>query len=112
MSPDYHNAMNYLGYMWADINRNLDEAAKHITKANELSPDNASYVDSLGWLYFRQGKYTEALAELQRAAELMKDEPDSTIHEHIGDTHHKLGQADEARDAVGKITWPPSQAGD
>ena len=97
MSPDYHNAMNYLGYMWADINRNLDEAAKHITKANELSPDNASYVDSLGWLYFRQGKYTEALAELQRAAELMKDEPDSTIHEHIGDTHHKLGQADEAR---------------
>jgi tetratricopeptide (TPR) repeat protein len=97
MSPDYHNAMNYLGYMWADINRNLDEAAKHITKANELSPDNASYVDSLGWLYFRQGKYTEALAELQRAAELMKDEPDSTIHEHIGDTHQQLGQAHEAR---------------
>jgi len=97
MSPDYHNAMNYLGYMWADINRNLDEAAKHITKANELSPDNASYVDSLGWLYFRQGKFTEALAELQRAAELMKDEPDSTIHEHIGDTHQQLGQAAEAK---------------
>ena len=97
MSPEYHNAMNYLGYMWADINRNLDEAAKHITMANELSPDNASYVDSLGWLYFRQGKFTEALAELQRAAELIKDEPDSTIHEHIGDTHQKLGQADEAR---------------
>ena len=97
MAPEYHNAMNYLGYMWADINRNLDEAAKHITMANELSPDNASYVDSLGWLYFRQGKFTEALAELQRAAELMKDEPDSTIHEHIGDTHQQLGKADEAR---------------
>ena len=97
MSPEYHNAMNYLGYMWADINRKLDEAAKHITMANELSPDNASYVDSLGWLYFRQGKFTEALAELQRAAELMKDEPDSTIHEHIGDTHQQLGKADEAR---------------
>ena len=97
MSPDYHNAMNYLGYMWADINRNLDEAAKHIIRANELAPDNASYVDSLGWLYYRQGKHREALAELQRAAELMKDEPDSTIHEHIGDTHQQLGQADEAR---------------
>ena len=97
MSPDYHNAMNYLGYMWADINRNLDEAAKHIIRANELAPDNASYVDSLGWLYYRQGKHREALAELQRAAELMKDEPDSTIHEHIGDTHEQLGQADEAR---------------
>jgi tetratricopeptide (TPR) repeat protein len=97
MSPDYHNAMNYLGYMWADINRNLDEAAKHIIRANELAPDNAAYVDSLGWLYYRQGKHREALAELQRAAELMKDEPDSTIHEHIGDTHQQLGQADEAR---------------
>ena len=97
MSPEYHNAMNYLGYMWADINRNLDEATKHITRANELAPDNAAYVDSLGWLYYRQGKHEEALAELRRAAELTKEEPDSTIHEHIGDTHHALGQADEAR---------------
>ena len=97
MSPEYHNAMNYLGYMWADINRNLDEAAKYITRANELAPDNAAYVDSLGWLYYRQDKHSEALAELRRAAELMKDEPDSTIHEHIGDTLHQLGQPDEAR---------------
>ncbi len=97
MSPDYHNAMNYLGYMWADINRNLDEAAKYITKANELAIDNASYVDSLGWLYYRQGKFKKALTELRRAADLMKDEPDSTIHEHIGDTLHKLDQADNAK---------------
>ena len=96
ISPEYHNAMNYLGYMWADINRNLDEAAKYIIKANELAPENAAYVDSLGWLHYRQGKHKEALTELQRAAELMKDEPDSTIHEHIGDTLQQLGQADEA----------------
>ena len=97
MSPEYHNAMNYLGYMWADINRNLDQAAKYITRANELDSDNAAYVDSLGWLYYRQGKHAEALAELRRAAELTKEEPDSTIHEHIGDALHALGQADEAR---------------
>ena len=41
--------MNYLGYMWADINQNLDEAAKLIIKANELDTDNAAYIDSLGW---------------------------------------------------------------
>ena len=99
MSPEYHNAMNYLGYMWADINRNLDEADRLITKANELDPDNAAYVDSLGWLYFRQGKFDDALTELLRAAELTKDEPDSTIFEHIGDTHHELDQADKAKDA-------------
>ena len=99
MSPEYHNAMNYLGYMWADINRNLDEAATLIIKANELESDNAAYVDSLGWLYFRQGKFDEALTELLRAAELTKDEPDSTIFEHIGDAYQALGQADEAKDA-------------
>ena len=99
MSPEYHNAMNYLGYMWADINRNLDEATTLIIKANELEPDNAAYVDSLGWLYFRQGKFDEALTELLRAAELTKDEPDSTIFEHIGDAHQALGQADKAKAA-------------
>ena len=90
MSPEYHNAMNYLGYMWTDINRNIDEAAKYITRANELAPDNAAYVDSLGWLYYRQDKHTKALAELRRAAELTKEEPDATIHEHIGDALHAL----------------------
>ena len=99
LSPDYHNAMNYLGYMWADINQNLDEAAKLIIKANELDTDNAAYIDSLGWLYFRQGKYDMALTELLRASELTQDEPDSTIFEHIGDTQHKLGATQKAKDA-------------
>lgn len=99
LSPEYHNAMNYLGYMWADINRNIDKAAKLIIKANELDPDNAAYIDSLGWLYYRQGKYDKALTELLRASELTKEEPDSTIFEHIGDTHHKLGATQKAKDA-------------
>ena len=99
LSPDYHNAMNYLGYMWADINQNIDEAAKLIIKANELDPDNAAYIDSLGWLYFRQGKYGKALSELLRASELTQDEPDSTIFEHIGDAHFKLGAKQKAEDA-------------
>ena len=99
LSPDYHNAMNYLGYMWADINQNLDEAAKLIIKANELDTDNAAYIDSLGWLYFRQGKYDMALTELLKASELTQDEPDSTIFEHIGDTQHKLGATQKAKEA-------------
>jgi len=99
LSPEYHNAMNYLGYMWADINRNINEAAKLIIKANELDPDNAAYIDSLGWLYYRQGKYDKALIELLRASELTKEEPDSTIFEHIGDTRHKLGETQKAKAA-------------
>ena len=94
--------MNYLGYMWADINQNIDEAAKLIIKANKLDPDNAAYIDSLGWLYFRQGKYDMALTELLKASELTKDEPDSTIFEHIGDTYHKLGAKQKAEEAWNK----------
>ena len=97
--PEYHNAMNYLGYMWVDIDRNIDEAAELIKKANELDPENAAYIDSLGWLYFRQGKYDKALIELLRASELTKEEPDSTIFEHIGDTHQKLGDTKKAKAA-------------
>ena len=46
---------------------------------------------------WRSGCYTPARVPRRRAAALMMDEPDSTIHEHIGDTLHQLGQADEAR---------------
>ena len=99
LEPDYHNAMNYLGYMLTDINRNIDKAAELIIKANELEPDNAAYIDSLGWLYYRQGKFEMALSQLLRAAELTKNEPDSTIFEHIGDTQQKLGKIQKAKTA-------------
>jgi tetratricopeptide (TPR) repeat protein len=88
-------ACNYLGYMWADRNENLDEAEKLIRRALELEPDNGAYVDSLGWVLFRKGQYDAALAELLRAAELLQD-PDAVVFEHIGDTYEKLGRTAEA----------------
>ena len=56
---------------------------------------NGAYVDSLGWLYFKQGKFDEALTELLRAAELLP-EPDAVVFEHIGDACDKLGRRAEA----------------
>ncbi len=88
-------ACNYLGYMWADRNENLDEAEKLIRRALELEPDNGAFVDSLGWVLFRKGQYDAALAELLRAAELLQ-EPDAVVFEHIGDTYEKLGRTAEA----------------
>lgn len=88
-------ACNYLGYMWADRNENLDDAETMIRRAVELEPGNGAYLDSLGWVYFRKGKYAEALNELLRAAELLQED-DAVVFEHIGDTYEKLGKSAEA----------------
>ena len=88
-------AYNYLGYMWVERNENLEEAGKLIRRALEMEPGNGAYLDSLGWLYFRQSKYEEALTELLRAAEALP-ESDAVVFEHIGDTYEKLGRQAEA----------------
>jgi tetratricopeptide (TPR) repeat protein len=92
--------MNYLGFMWADRGEHLDKAEELIRKANELMPDDAAYIDSLGWLYFRQGKNEEALAELQHAEQLLKEiEPeDAEILDHIAQVHDKLGHRAKAEE--------------
>jgi len=88
-------AYNYLGYMWADHNMHLDEAEEMIKRALEIDPDNGSYLDSLGWVEFRQGKFDQALADLVRASKNL-DREDPIVFEHIGDTYFKLHRVPEA----------------
>ena len=88
-------ACNYLGYMWADHNMNLDEAETMIRRALESEPNNASYLDSLGWVEFRKGKFDQALTDLLRAAKgAERDDP--VVFEHIGDTYLKLNRMADA----------------
>lgn len=90
-------AYNYIGYMWADHNLHLDEAEDMVGRALELDPDNGAYLDSLGWVYYRQGKFEEALDELLRAAQsLSQDDP--VVFEHIGDTYFALNRVPQAID--------------
>lgn len=91
-------ACNYLGYMWADHNMNLDEAELMIRRALESEPGNASYLDSLGWVEFRKGKLDQALDDLLRAAKTA-DHEDPVVLEHIGDTYLKLNRSQEALEA-------------
>jgi tetratricopeptide (TPR) repeat protein len=86
---------NYLGYMWIERSENLEEAGQFIRRALEMEPNNGAYIDSLGWLYFKQNRFEEALTELLRAAELLP-EPDPVVFEHIGDACDKLGRKAEA----------------
>jgi tetratricopeptide (TPR) repeat protein len=91
-------ACNYLGYMWADHNMNLEEAELMIKRALQSDPGNASYLDSLGWVEFRKGKLDQALSDLLRAAKTAEHE-DPVVFEHLGDTYLKLNRNQEALEA-------------
>jgi Tfp pilus assembly protein PilF len=94
LKPDYHQALNYLGYLYVEENKNLAEAEKLIKKALELDPKNGAYIDSLGWLYFKQAKFKEAVKELEKASLLMED---PEIYEHLGDAYSKISDLVSAR---------------
>jgi Flp pilus assembly protein TadD len=81
--------------MWAEQNENLDAAEQLVHHALELDPHNGAFVDTLGWVFFRQGRYAEAVAELLRAASLL-EKPDPVVLDHIGDAYEKLGKTTEA----------------
>ncbi|MBU3958516.1 MAG: tetratricopeptide repeat protein, partial [Candidatus Omnitrophica bacterium] len=100
LQPDYHQALNYLGYLYAQENKNLEQAEIMIKKALQIEPDNGAYVDSLGWLYFKQGKFNEAIEQLERANALLQD---PVIQDHLGDVYFKVGDFTKA-----KASWQSS----
>jgi len=87
--PDFAEALNYLGYMYAEEGKNLDPAEKMIKKAITLDLDNGAYIDSLGWLYFRKGKFKEAVKELEAASRLMDD---PVILDHLKQAKEKINK--------------------
>ncbi len=93
INPQNPGALNYLGYMLADRNTRLDEAYTMVRKALDLDPENGAYMDSLAWVYYRQGKLSDAEGLLTRALEKLKD---PTVHDHLGDVYFKEGKTPEA----------------
>lgn len=94
LNPDQPQVLNYLGYSWVDMGINLDEGLEMIRKAVEERPNDGYIVDSLGWAYYRLGRYPEAVEQLERAAELRPEDP--VINDHLGDAYWKVGRKLEA----------------
>jgi len=88
--PENAAVLNYLGYMLADRGQKLDEALIMIKKAVDLEPANGAYLDSLGWAYFKLGKYEQAEDNLTKASQHMGADP--TVQEHLGDLYQKTGR--------------------
>jgi tetratricopeptide (TPR) repeat protein len=116
LDPNNAGVHNDLGYLWADQDKNLREAEELIRRALELDrqrkrglmppgveperddKDSAAFVDSLGWVLYRQGQLDAARQELERAAEL-PDGDDPVIWDHLGDVYLRLERRAEAQRA-------------
>ena len=98
MAPDFAEALNYLGYMWADRGVKLDKARELIDKAVKLEPKNAAFLDSLGWVLFKLNQPQPALEQMIKAVELA-EEPDATLYDHLGDIYMALKEPEKAREA-------------
>jgi tetratricopeptide (TPR) repeat protein len=95
MQADDAEALNYLGFMWADRGERLSKARAYIEKACKLEPKNAAYLDSMGWVLFKLNQPKQALPWLVKAVEL-SPEPDATILDHLGDVYLSLRQVGKA----------------
>ena len=93
--PDYAEALNYLGYMLAERGVRLGEALGYVKRAVELEPHNGAFLDSLGWVYFKQDDLEKAEVHLREAARL--ESTDATILEHLGDLYARKGDVQSAR---------------
>ena len=88
--PQSAATLSYLGYMNADRGVKLDECLNFIKQALTFEPNNGAYLDSLGWVYFKMGKYDLAEEDLTKAESRMSSDP--TVQEHLGDLYQKTGR--------------------
>jgi tetratricopeptide (TPR) repeat protein len=107
LSRDADNApaLNYLGYMLAERGERLEESVDLLKKALEIDPGNGSYLDSLGWAYFKADKLDLAEDHLRQAADQLRT--NSVIQDHYGEVLFRLGRYDEAIAA-----WTRALSGD
>jgi Flp pilus assembly protein TadD len=97
LNPEHADALNYLGYSYADRGINVEEAVTLTQRAVAIKPHNGYYVDSLAWALFKVGRTDEALEMMQRAVALVSDDP--VIYEHLGEIFLLQEEHEKAREA-------------
>jgi tetratricopeptide (TPR) repeat protein len=100
IAPWHADALNFLGYSWAEEGKNLSQARRLIETALSLKPYAGYIMDSMGWVLFQEGRAEEAIPWLKKAVE--REGPDPVILEHLGDAYAVLGKDEEARESYRK----------
>ena len=94
LNPDQPQVLNYLGYTWVDKGENLSEALDMIQKAVKATPNDGFIVDSLGWAFYKLGRFGDAVSTLEQAVQLKPNDPQ--INDHLGDAYWTAGRKLEA----------------
>lgn len=94
LQPDHAEALNFVGYTWADRGINLEKALEYIQRAAVLKPDNGYIMDSLGWVYYKRGELELAAEHLEQSVSLEPYDP--YIYSHLGDVYSDLRRYPEA----------------
>jgi len=94
LNPEQPQVLNYLGYSMVEKQVNLDEALNMIERAVAARPNSGFIVDSLGWVLFRLGRYSEAVIHMENAVALMPVDP--VVNDHLGDVYWSVGRTREA----------------
>ncbi len=98
LDPHHADALNYLGYSYAERGVKIEEAITLTKQAVALRPTNGYYIDSLAWAFFKKGLLVEALNEMKRAVALVGDDP--VIYEHLGEIFLKQQHLSDGREAL------------
>ena len=98
--PKNANALNYIGYTYADLGINLVEARQMVKAALEIEPEDGYIMDSMAWVYYRMGQHKKALEVLLEATRRVPRDP--VIQEHLGDIYLSLGKKAKAAEAYQK----------
>jgi tetratricopeptide (TPR) repeat protein len=94
LDPANHLVLNNYSYSLAERDFNLERALEMSRKAVDAQPENASYLDTIGWIYFRLARYTEAEKYVKQA--ISKGEANAVVYEHLGDIYFRMNQTDLA----------------
>lgn len=94
LTPDNADILNYIGYVWLDEQKEMQQAMDYIVKAYQLSPKEPHIWDSLAWGYYKQGAYEKALGYAEKTADRMPYS--ALVQSHLGDIYRALGRKREA----------------
>lgn len=103
LDPNNSLTLNNYAYQLSLRNTNLEKAAQMSKRSLELDKDNASYLDTYGWILFMQQQYEEAKVQIEKS--LLIEPDNSEVIDHYGDILYKLGKVDDAL-----VQWKKAKA--
>ncbi|MEX0595093.1 MAG: tetratricopeptide repeat protein, partial [Candidatus Paceibacterota bacterium] len=95
VNPNHQEALNFIAYTYAEAGIQLDLAHRYVDQALKFDPQNPYFIDTKAWVFYKQGKYQEALEQMDRALIFLPDDP--VLLEHYGDILLELGKGEESQ---------------